>query len=108
MFDVGFSELFLVGIVALLVIGPEKLPDTVRTVVLLLNRFRRGFNDIKQEIQQELHNDSVMRELRQTGEQLKKETAAISRDVSDTVSAPTADLSRLAEQDKSIPENKVE
>ena len=84
MFDIGFSELILVGVVALLVIGPERLPETVRTATMWLNRIRRGFNEIKQEVQQELHNDAVMRELRQTGEQLKKEAAAIGRDVRDT------------------------
>jgi sec-independent protein translocase protein TatB len=84
MFDIGFSELILVGIVALLVIGPERLPETVRTATLWLNRIRRGFNEIKQEVQQELHNDAVLRELRQTGEQLKKEATAIGHDVHDT------------------------
>jgi len=90
MFDIGFSELVLVGIVALLVIGPERLPETVRTAAMWLNRIRRGFNEMKQEVQQELHNDAVMRELRQTGEQLKKEAATIGRDIQDTaVSAAT-------------------
>lgn len=84
MFDIGFSELVLVGIVALLVIGPDRLPETVRTAAMWLNRIRRGFNEMKQEVQQELHNDAVMRELRQTREQLKKEAAAIGRDVQDT------------------------
>jgi sec-independent protein translocase protein TatB len=46
-----------------------------------LNRIRRGFNEIKQEVQQELHNDAVLRDLRQTGEQLKKTTTAIAQDV---------------------------
>jgi sec-independent protein translocase protein TatB len=81
MFDIGFSELILVGIVALLVIGPERLPETVRTATMWLNRIRRGFNEIKQEVQQELHNDAVLRDLRQTGEQLKKTTTAIAQDV---------------------------
>jgi len=74
MFDIGFSELILIGTVALLVIGPERLPETIRTASTWLNRLRRGFNEIKQEVQQELHNDSVMRDLRQTGEQLKDES----------------------------------
>jgi sec-independent protein translocase protein TatB len=84
MFDIGFSELVLVGIVALLVIGPERLPETVRTATMWLNRIRRGFNEIKQEVQQELHNDAVMRELRETRQQLKQDTAAIGRDLQDT------------------------
>ena len=90
MFDVGFSELVLVGIVALLVIGPERLPETVRTATLWLNRIRRGFNEIKQEIQQELHNDEVMRELRKTGDQLKSNVAAIDRDLRSEPEPPAA------------------
>lgn len=111
MFDIGFSELVLVGIVALLVIGPERLPETVRTATLWLNRIRRGFNEIKQEVQQELHNDAVLRELRQTGEQLKKETAAIGRDVRDTAMSavtPVPENTRSGEQEKSPTEKQAE
>ena len=60
--------------VGLLVIGPERLPGAIRTGSLWLNKFKRGFNDIKREVQQELHNDGVMQELRKTGEDLKKQT----------------------------------
>ena len=44
MFDIGFAELIIIGIVALLVIGPERLPGAVRTASLWINRIRRGFN----------------------------------------------------------------
>ncbi len=71
MFDIGFGELILVAVVALLVVGPERLPETIRTAHGWLNRLRRGFNDIKREVQQELHNDAVMQDLRKTGQQLK-------------------------------------
>lgn len=111
MFDIGFSELILIGIVALLVIGPERLPETVRTASMWLNRIRRGFNEIKQEVQQELHNDAVMRELRQTGEQLKKEAAAIGCDIHDNaVSAvtPVPENPRSGEQEKSPTEKLAE
>ena len=86
MFDIGFAELIVIGVVGLLVIGPERLPGTIRTASLWLNRIKRGFNDIKQEVQQELHNDSVMQELRKTGEQLKQETEASAR-----ICKPSAD-----------------
>jgi sec-independent protein translocase protein TatB len=84
MFDIGFAELIVIGVVALLVIGPERLPETVRTASLWLNRIRRGFNDIKREVQQELHNDSVMQELRKTGDELKQDAAAIQQDLKKT------------------------
>ena len=86
MFDIGFAELILIGVVALLVIGPERLPEAIRTASVWLNRIRRGFNEIKQEVQQELHNDAVLRDLRQTGEQLKTEANAIGRDLQDKTS----------------------
>ncbi len=75
MFDIGFAELLLVAVVGLLVLGPERLPEAIRTGAAWLNRLRRGFNDIKREIQQELHNDAIMQELRDTGRQLKQDAA---------------------------------
>jgi sec-independent protein translocase protein TatB len=77
MFDIGFAELLLIGVVGLLVLGPERLPGAVRTGSTWLRRLRRGFNDIKREIEQDLHNQEIMDELRRTGEQLKDETRAI-------------------------------
>jgi len=84
MFDIGFAELIIIAVVGLLVIGPERLPGTVRTVTAWLNRFKRSFNDIKQEVKQELHNDAVLQELRKTGEQLKDEAGALQQEISDS------------------------
>jgi sec-independent protein translocase protein TatB len=79
MFDIGFSELLLVGVVGLLVIGPERLPGAIRTGSLWLNRIKRGFNDIKREVQQELHNDEIMQQLRNTGQQIKEQADEFNR-----------------------------
>ncbi len=54
MFDVSFSELALIGIVALVVIGPERLPKVARTVGHLLGRAQRYVNDVKGDIQREM------------------------------------------------------
>ena len=91
MFDIGFAELVIIAVVGLLVIGPERLPGAIRTASLWLNRFKRGFNDIKREVEQELHNDSVMQELRKTGEQLREQTDQLGQDVkaaTDTLTEP--------------------
>jgi len=88
MFDIGFAELLIIGVVALLVIGPERLPEAARTASAWLNRIRRGFNDIKQEVQQELHNDAVMRDLRDTGSSLKRETEAFRENLTQGLSPP--------------------
>ena len=101
MFDIGFAELIVIAVVGLLVIGPERLPGTIRTASMWLNRIKRGFNDIKQEVQQELHNDSVMQELRKTGEQLKNQTESISQDIRNTTESlhePTPDDKATATQ----------
>ena len=97
MFDIGFTELVIVAIVGLLVIGPERLPGAIRTGSAWLGRIKRGFNDIKQEVEQELHNDAVMQELKKTGQQLKDESAEISSGIREAVD----DVNPLAEpQDK--------
>jgi sec-independent protein translocase protein TatB len=64
MFDIGFFELVVVGIVALVVLGPEKLPGTIRTVSLWIGRLRRSFNTIKSEIEKEVGADEIRRQLR--------------------------------------------
>ena len=84
MFDIGFAELVIIGVVSLLVIGPERLPSAIRTASLWLGKIRRGFNDIKQEVQQELHNDAVLQELRKTGEDLKEQAHSIHQNIQDT------------------------
>jgi sec-independent protein translocase protein TatB len=64
MFDIGFLEILVVGIVALVVLGPEKLPGTIRTVSLWIGRLRRSFNSIKSDIEKEIGADEIRRQLR--------------------------------------------
>ena len=57
MFDVGFSELVVIALVALIVIGPERLPRVARTVGALLGRAQRYVNEVKADIQREVDLD---------------------------------------------------
>ena len=59
MFDVGFWELALVGLVALLVVGPERLPKLARTAGLWVGRGRRMLSSVKAEIDRELKADEL-------------------------------------------------
>jgi twin arginine-targeting protein translocase TatB len=59
MFDVSFTELMLIGVVALIVIGPERLPKVARTVGHLLGRAQRYVSDVKQDIQREIDLDEM-------------------------------------------------
>ncbi|CAD5105772.1 Sec-independent protein translocase protein TatB [Zestomonas carbonaria] len=63
MFGIGFSELLLVGLVALLVLGPERLPGAARTAGLWIGRLKRSFNAIKQEVEREIGADEIRRQL---------------------------------------------
>jgi sec-independent protein translocase protein TatB len=59
MFDIGFSELVVVGLVALIVIGPERLPKVARTLGLLFGRMQRYVNDVKADISREMELDEL-------------------------------------------------
>lgn len=66
MLDIGFAELLVVSAVALFVVGPERLPSAIRAISLWLGRVRRGFEEIKADVSRELHNEEVMRALRES------------------------------------------
>ena len=59
MFDVGFSELIVIALVALIVIGPERLPRVARTLGVLMGRAQRYVNDVKVDIQREVNLDEL-------------------------------------------------
>lgn len=67
MFDIGFSELVVVGVVALIVIGPERLPKVARTAGHLLGRFQRYAASVKSDISREMQ----LEELRKAGQSFK-------------------------------------
>lgn len=100
MFDIGFAELILIAVVGLLVIGPERLPSAIRTGSLWLNRIKRGFTDIKREVEQELHNDAVLQELRKTGEDLQTEANDIGselREATESLNQPVMESAVVAD-----------
>ena len=59
MFDIGFSEIVVIAVVALIVIGPEKLPKTARTLGHLFGRLQRYVNDVKADINREIELDEL-------------------------------------------------
>lgn len=83
MFDMGFSELALVGLVALVVLGPDKLPGAARTAGLMIGRLKRSFNSIRQEVEKEIGADDIRRQLR------TEELQDLRREVKAQFEAPT-------------------
>ncbi len=64
MFDIGFSELLLVGIIALIVLGPERLPKAARAVGMFFGKIRRMLSNIQQEMEQEIRNQELQEKLK--------------------------------------------
>ncbi len=65
MFDIGFTEIFVIGVVALVVIGPERLPRVAKTVGHLFGRMQRYVSEVKADINREIELDEL-RKLRST------------------------------------------
>ena len=76
MFDVGFWELAIIAVIALLVIGPERLPKAARTAGLWVGRARRMVTDVKADIDREIREGDLA-ELKKAGEELKKTQSAV-------------------------------
>ncbi len=64
MFDIGFSELMLIGVVALIVLGPERLPKAARMAGALLRRMRSSLGALQQDLEREVHAEELKRSLR--------------------------------------------
>lgn len=108
MFDIGFSELLLIAVIGLLVLGPERLPTAVRTASLWIGRIRRQFHEIRTEVEREigadeiraqLRNEAIMDELRQSREALESSARELRADVAPPTTAKataTADRASAA------------
>jgi sec-independent protein translocase protein TatB len=72
MFDIGFSEIFVIAIVALLVLGPERLPKAARFAGLWVRRARAQWYSVKSELENELADEDLKRSLRQTQQELRE------------------------------------
>jgi len=90
MFEIGFPELMLIAVVGLLVIGPERLPEALRTLGLWFGRMRRSFTAVKAEIEKEIGMDEVRRQLH--NEAIMDEMKRIERQVRSTVDDAQASL----------------
>ena len=118
MFDIGFSELLVIGVVALLVIGPERLPRVARTVGHLMGRMQRYVADVKADIDREIEfeelrkmrdsvqeaatniESTVQQELSKTEAELNETAAKLSADVSPASTSSTQAIVEKKEAEK--------
>ena len=95
MFDIGFFELIIIGILALLVLGPERLPKAARTAGMWVGRIKQGFSSIQQEVNQQLHMEEMQRQLednrRKLEETLRKQEQSIAESAGPAARQENAD-----------------
>lgn len=92
MFDFSFSELIAIGLVALIVIGPQRLPKVARTAGHFLGRLQRYVSDVKSDIQREMQledlkkmQQDVERQARELEESMRVQVASVEVDLGKTV-----------------------
>ncbi len=93
MFDIAFSELLLIAIVALIVIGPQRLPKVARTLGHLFGRMQRYVNDVKADISREMELD----ELRKIQSSMEDTARSMRDSVTQGMSEAESELGKLAE-----------
>lgn len=119
MFDIGFFELLLVGIVGLVVIGPERLPDAVRTTVRWWTQLKQTLGSAREELEREVGADDIRRELHNERvlRELEESKAEMERTFKKAESKFEQDLKAVTEQNKTdavregedyLPEQSVE
>ncbi|MEO8144385.1 MAG: Sec-independent protein translocase protein TatB [Betaproteobacteria bacterium] len=97
MFDIGFSELMVIGLVALIVIGPERLPGVARTLGHLAGRLQRYVADIKADINREVELD----ELRKMKDSVQEAATGIENSVQGELNRTESELNAAASLDTS-------
>ncbi|HUH91945.1 MAG TPA: Sec-independent protein translocase protein TatB [Casimicrobiaceae bacterium] len=77
MFDIGFSEIVVIAVVALVVIGPERLPKVARTLGHMFGRLQRYVNEVKADINREMELDELRK--------LQSQVQSAARDIEQSV-----------------------
>jgi sec-independent protein translocase protein TatB len=93
-FDIGFSELMVIAVVALIVIGPERLPKVARTLGHLFGRMQRYVNDVKADISREMELD----ELRKLQTTMQDAARSFEQSVTREVSTAESELQKIAHE----------
>lgn len=93
MFDIGFSELLLIGIITLIVVGPERLPKVARTLGLLFGRVQRYVSEVKTDISRELK----LEELRKLEADMREKARNMEHTMTDEINRTSQEFKQVAE-----------
>ena len=90
--DIGLQELLVVGVLALIILGPERLPVALKNIMVWVSKIKSSFNSIKKEfeseldldgIQQQIHNEKILKELGEPLEQLEENARKLQQSLID-------------------------
>jgi sec-independent protein translocase protein TatB len=90
--DIGLQELFLISVMALIILGPERLPSTMKQIMVWVSKIKNSFNSIKKEfenelnldgIEQQIHNENILKELGEPLEQLEENAKKLQQSLLD-------------------------
>lgn len=113
MFDIGFWELILIGVIALLVVGPERLPGMARSVGLWVGRIRRYVSHVKDDIEREIRAEELREMMKESSrieslDQDLKETQDTLQSLQHDIEEVDASLSRDTAPRDDKPESEVD
>ena len=91
MFDIGFSEMMVIAVLALIVIGPERLPRVARTLGLLAGRLQRYVADVKADINREIELD----ELRKMRDSMQQAASSLQSSVHDEIAKASGEVAKV-------------
>ena len=106
MFDVGFSEIVVIAVVALIVIGPERLPKTARMLGHLFGRLQRYVNEVKADINREMELDELrrlQREVKGAATEIEQSMRSAATDFQSGIKGVEQQLNEGASENASAP-----
>ncbi|MET0356341.1 MAG: Sec-independent protein translocase protein TatB [Cellvibrio sp.] len=102
MFDIGFAEIIVCAIVALIVIGPERMPEAVRTIGLWIGRVKRSLRETRTEIERQIGVDDIRRQLH--NEEIMQTLENARRDMDNILSETQQSINSIQHQYQEEPE----
>lgn len=116
MFDIGFLEILLIGVVGLLVLGPERLPMAARTAGMWIGRIKRSVSGIQREINEQLRTEEVRQKVNEHKKSFSEGVSRVNREVesiadddrSQTSADSSSDRSDTREASSSTPEQRLD
>src|SRR5258706_6490767 len=111
MFDVGFSEIVVIGVVALIVIGPERLPKVARTLGHMFGRLQRYVNEVKADINREMELDELRKlqtQVQDAARDIEHSMTSAAREVETGVRSVEAQLNAAEAANATPDSHKVE